>query len=222
LISPILMVSAAPAPPLKAAAATMAVAAERNAHGQREDDLVGAGRIVDAHFHAAEMAAHVGRIDMAQRDIEPRPHAADLDRRGHEGGRLAQQLAHRIAARHMPQRAMFQLAGRADNGALAIGFDRPRVAAQRVNQPPRHIQPQGFQRLHHRCDVRLVGPRIGIFDNRQHRRSADRCVGHGAAFVKNFVYQSVKFADIDVDHIAFHVFSQAATRALASPGPATR
>src|SRR6185437_7023300 len=38
--------------------------------GDRDHDLVGARRIVDLHFHAIEMAAHEGRVLVAERDIQ--------------------------------------------------------------------------------------------------------------------------------------------------------
>src|SRR5580693_7455827 len=47
----------------------------------RDHDLVGARRVVDLHFHAVEMAAHEGRVLVAERNIECRSRAAALFRR---------------------------------------------------------------------------------------------------------------------------------------------
>ena len=92
------------------------------------------------------------------RNVEPRARPADLLGRRHDGLGVAQQLAHRVAARHVPQRAMLELAGLADDGALAVGLDRLRIAAERRDQALRHLEAERLQRLHHRQDVGAYAP----------------------------------------------------------------
>src|SRR4051794_14374665 len=47
----------------------------------RHHDLVGARRVVDLHFHAIEMAAHEGRVLVAERNVQRAAGTAALFRR---------------------------------------------------------------------------------------------------------------------------------------------
>jgi two-component system, sensor histidine kinase RegB len=58
-------------------------AAVGDRHGNQ--DLVGARGIVDAHFHAVEMAAHVSRVLVPERNVERLARPAALLRRRHQG-----------------------------------------------------------------------------------------------------------------------------------------
>ena len=69
---------------------------------------------------------------------------ADLLRRRHDGLGVAEQLAHRVAARNVPERAVLELAGRADDGALAVTFDS-RGAAPSIDQAPAISRPSGLR-----------------------------------------------------------------------------
>jgi len=46
--------------------------------GDGDHDFVGAGRVVDAHFHAVEVAAHEGRVLMAEWNVEGHAESAAL------------------------------------------------------------------------------------------------------------------------------------------------
>ena len=69
--------------------------------------------------------------------VEPRSRAADLLGRRHDRLGAAQDLAHRIAAGNVPERAVFEFAGRPDDRALAVAFDGFGVAAERGDQSAR-------------------------------------------------------------------------------------
>ena len=76
------------------------------------------------------MAAHIRRVDMRDRHIQPPPHARDLFGRGHNRIGVIQQFAHRIAAGRMPQRAVFELSGLAHHSTFSITFDVISTAKQ--------------------------------------------------------------------------------------------
>src|SRR3546814_3738905 len=78
------------------------------AHGENEGDLVVARPVGRAEFDGVEMAAHIGGIDVMQRNIDTGTDAGQLGCRRHDGLGLAEHFAHRIAAGHMPQRAMLE------------------------------------------------------------------------------------------------------------------
>src|SRR3546814_2438005 len=73
------------------------------AHGKNEGDLVVARPVGRAEFDGVEMAAHIGGIDVMQRNIDTGADAGQLGRRRHDGLGLAEHFAHRIAAGHMPR-----------------------------------------------------------------------------------------------------------------------
>src|SRR3546814_833379 len=71
-----------------------------------------------------------------------------------------------IAARHMPERAVLQLACAADDSSLAEAGDTLRVSAQHVDEALRKIQPQRLQLLHIGLKHVDVAPGKGIGDHR--------------------------------------------------------
>src|ERR1019366_1642436 len=97
-------------------------------------------------------------------DVDRRAGRADLGRRGDDRMRAFEQVAHAVAAGHMPERAVLELAGKADQRALAVTLD-PRRAAERFDQARRHLATERLQRFHHRLDVFDVAAGIGIPDN---------------------------------------------------------
>ena len=77
-----------------------------------------------------EARPDIGRVQMPKRHVQRRPHAAHLHHAGTMAPALAQPLAHPVAARDMPERAMFAFAALADKRTLAIGVD-PLAPAQK-------------------------------------------------------------------------------------------
>ena len=108
--------------------------ARSRCHHQRQQNLIGPRRIVHAHFHRIKMAAHVRRIDVRDGHIEPRAWTANFLGRRHNRLRAAENLAHGVAAGHVPQRAVFEFSGGSDNRALAVAFNNFRIAAQRGDE----------------------------------------------------------------------------------------
>ena len=96
------------------------------------------------------------------------PAGADLGRRRDDRVRALEQVAHAVAAGHVPERAVLELAGQADQRALAVGLD-PAGAAERRDQARRHLPAERLQRFHHRLDVGDVAAGVGVL---QHRRGA--------------------------------------------------
>src|SRR3546814_7671191 len=94
--------------------------------------------------------------------VNPRAGAADFLGRGHDGLGIAQPFSHGIAARHMPERAVLQLACAADDSSLAEAGDTLRVSAQHVDEALRKIQPQRLQLLHIGLKHVDVAPGKGI------------------------------------------------------------
>ena len=56
-----------------------------------------------------------------------------------------ERFAHRIAAGHVPEGAVFQFARRPDDRSLAVAFYHVRIAAERRHEILRHLQPSGFR-----------------------------------------------------------------------------
>src|SRR3546814_4232846 len=86
-------------------------------HRQDEHRLVGLRRARHADLDGAEVPAHVRGVDVGDRHVNPRAGAADFLGRGHDGLGIAQPFSHGIAARHMPERAVLQLACAADDSS---------------------------------------------------------------------------------------------------------
>jgi len=72
----------------------------------------------------------------------PPPSCSTHDRLG-----VAEQLAHRVAAGHVPQGAVLKLARGADDRALAEALDRFGIAAERCEQPARHVRAPTAERV---------------------------------------------------------------------------
>ena len=73
---------------------------------------------------------------------------------------------------------MLELAGRADDGALAVALDRSRIAAERRDQRVRHVEAERLQVVHEAGDVLDIAP--GERDSgsrRGSRRGAGVCDG---------------------------------------------
>src|SRR3954468_13652888 len=92
-------------------------------HDQRQQNLIRSGRIIDTDFHRVEMAANVRGIDVRDGHIEACARSSDFLGGGHNRFRTTQHLAHAIAARHVPQRAVLEFAGRSHNCAFAVALD---------------------------------------------------------------------------------------------------
>ena len=106
--------------------------------------------------------------------IEAGAGAANLLGGRDDGFRVAQDLAHGVAAGHVPQGAVLELAGGADDGALAVALDDFGIAAQRGDQRSRHLEAQRFEVVHEAGDVVDVVAGEGIVDHREHRGAAQR------------------------------------------------
>ena len=169
-------------------------------HGKDVDDLVRPRRVGHADLHGIEMAAHVGGIDMAEGHVEPGAEPADLFRRRHDRLGIAEPLAHRVAAGHMPQRAVFQFSADADNGALAIAVDGGRVAAQRRDQPVGQVEAQRLQVVHEAHDVFDIatGERVG--DHGGGSGAVARRGWRRAALVADLLDGDDDLADLDLRH----------------------
>ena len=111
---------------------------------------------------------------MAERNVDWRAGAADLHRRRHDSLGLAKPLAHGIAARHMPQRGVFQLAAFSGEGRLAIAVD-PVHPAKRGDQLVGHLQSKRLQIVHRRLQVFLPGAGKRVGDNCHNSGTAARC-----------------------------------------------
>ena len=136
---------------------------------------------------------------MADRHVETRAEGADLHRRGHDGARLAESLAHGIAARHVPQRAVLDLAFRPDDGALAVAVDRGTLA-ERADQAVGQHQAEGLQIVHGALQRRLVAPGEGVLHHGHRRRPPARPVGGGSALVEDLLDDETGLADRELRH----------------------
>src|SRR5262249_26078299 len=101
----------------------------------------------------------------SERHVETRAGTAHLLARGHDRLGPAQDLAHAVAAGRVPERAVLEFAGAADDGALAIGLDVLRRDAERGDQAPGHVDAEGLQLLHQGHGVGNVAAGMGIVDD---------------------------------------------------------
>ena len=100
--------------------------------GDRDNDLAGARRIGNAHFHPVEMAADIGRRLVAERHVEDDAERAALLRGRDQRRRLAQELAQGLTELGMQDRGrMLQLTFRAVARGIAISLDRIARDAER-------------------------------------------------------------------------------------------
>src|SRR5579859_4674815 len=109
-------------------------------HYQGQHDLVAAGSIVEANLHGVEMTAHVGRVDVSDRDIEARAGSANFFCGSDDGFGSAEHFAHGVTAGHVPQSAVLDLSRRSDDRTLAVTLDKFWVAAERCDQSSRHFE----------------------------------------------------------------------------------
>src|SRR5262249_40926573 len=92
-------------------------------HDEHINQFIGRRGAGDVHLHRVEMAAHIARIDVRDRHVEPRPGSAHLLGRRHDRLGAAQHFPHGIAPGHMPQGPVFDLAVAANDRAFAVAFD---------------------------------------------------------------------------------------------------
>ena len=109
-------------------------------HHQGQKNFVGARCVGDAHFHGVEVAAHVGGVDVRDRNIEARAGAANFFCGGDDRFCAAENFAHGVATGNVPERTVFQFAGLADNCALAVAFDDFGIAAERGDERLGHLE----------------------------------------------------------------------------------
>ena len=172
-------------------------------HHQHEQEFVGARRVGDAHFHRVEMAAHIGRIDVRDGNVEPRAGTADLLGGGHDRLGIAQRPAHRITAWHMPQRAMLDLAGGTDDRAFAVALDEL-LSAKGCDELRRHVEAERFERFHVAGDVRLVAPREGVRDHAEDGAALEGLRRARATFVEDLLDDEDLLADFDRQCVRRH------------------
>src|SRR6218665_3699510 len=134
-----------------------------------------------------------------------------------------QQLAHRIAPGDMPQRAMFALARRADDDALAIALDAPGRHPHRLEQAPGQAQAHILQRIHQRQNVLLAPARIRIAQHRSDGAAQQRPVGDRAEFVADVLQlgENTPDADHGSDLCNGGCKDRAGAAAMDGGGPAT-
>jgi hypothetical protein len=196
-------------------AAHACVHACAGAHRQHQHDLVGARRPGHAHFDGIEVAAHIAGVDVCQRHVERGTGRTDLLGARHDGqciaalagglalgirGRIAlpaEQFAHRIAAGHVPQRAVFELAGGADDRALAVALDALGRHRHRVEQAARHLQADRVQRFHHRHDVALIAAGERICQHRSYHAAPQRGGRRRAELVEDVFHLGQDATDLN-------------------------
>src|SRR6516162_8417283 len=169
-------------------------------HHQGQHELIGPGSIGNADFHGIEMASYVRGVDVCDGNIEARARAAHLLCRGHNGFRAAQDLAHCVSAGDVPQRTMLEFARFTNDGALAITFDRFRIATERGNQRLGHIETQWIQILHEACDLLHKVPGKGIVNDRECCGSPLWFVSYGTALVEDFFDGDDALANANLRH----------------------
>ena len=130
------------------------------------------------------------------RHVDRRAGSADLGRRRHDRMRSLEQVAHAVAAGHVPERAVLELAREADQRALAVGLDAAR-AAERLDQARRHLAAERLERFHHRLDVFDVAARVGVLEHRGEAAAAQRLREARAVVVPDVLDGADEFADVD-------------------------
>ena len=65
----------------------------------------------------------------------------------------------------MPERAVLELAGAPDDGALAIAFNRGGLAAERGDKIARHRETERLEVLHEEGDLLHIASGEGIADH---------------------------------------------------------
>jgi hypothetical protein len=150
----------------------MRAAADRG--GDDEHDLVRPRPVGHAELDGVEMAAHIGRGHMMQRDVDARAGGRHLHGRRHDRLGAAHGMADAEAAGLVPQGCMFQLAVQPDDGALAIGLQLGTLGVQDLHHAPGELDREWLQCLHHRLDVGFVATGIGVGDDAAHHRLGHR------------------------------------------------
>src|ERR1700730_17858961 len=91
-------------------AAHAGVNARACSHHECEEHLVGAGGIGHSDFHGVEMTSYIRSVDVRDGHVKPGAGAADPFGRCYDGFRVAQNLAHCVAAGYVPQGTMLEFA----------------------------------------------------------------------------------------------------------------
>src|SRR6202043_2113304 len=113
-------------------AANASVNAGAGRHDECQQKLVGARRVVESDLHGVEVAAHVGRVDVGDGHVEASAGTTDFLGGGDDRLGATENFTHGIAAGDVPQGAVLDFSGTADDRALAVAFDCFRIAAENV------------------------------------------------------------------------------------------
>src|ERR1700741_352484 len=169
-------------------------------HDECQQNFVGAWSIGNANLHRVEVAAHVRGVDMRDGNVEARSRSTYF-----LGGRddcfcPAPDFTHSVAPGNVPQRAMLQFAGLANDGALALAFHGLGVAAERRNERFRHVEPERVQIFHEARDLLDISTGEGIANHSERRSPPQRLPGSGTTFMENLFYHDDAFSHFHFRH----------------------
>ena len=110
--------------------------------------------------------------------------------------RAFEQVAHAVAAGHVPERAVLDLAREADQRRLAVGLDARR-AAERLDEARRHRAAERLQRFHHRLDVFHIRAGVRVVHHRGDAAALQRRREARAVVVPDVLDGADELADVD-------------------------
>src|SRR5712691_11945224 len=146
------------------------------------------------------MAAHVGGIDVRDGNVEARAWCADFFRGRDDRFCAAENFAHGIATRDVPQGSMLEFAGSTDDRSLAVAFDDLSVSTQCGDQGARHFEAEGLEVVHEAGDLLHVGTGERIMDNRERGGAAQWDWRGRAALMENFFHRRQLFSNLHFRH----------------------
>src|SRR6266436_4714659 len=146
------------------------------------------------------MTSHVGCIDVGNGHVEPGTRATYFFGRRHDSFSVAQNLAHGIAPRHVPQCAVLDFTSRADDGSLAVALHNFGISTQCSDQGARHFETQRLEVVHESGDLLYVAPGKRIADDRQGGGTTQRHGGSRSSLVEYLLHGRELFSNLDLRH----------------------
>src|SRR5262249_3202753 len=154
----------------------------------------------ESDFHSVEMASYIRGVDVSDGHVEASARAAHFLGGSDDGFGVSKNLAHGVAAGHVPEGAVLDFTGSADDSSLTVALDGFDISAQGGHKSARHFEAQGLEIVHEAGNVFHVGTGEGIADHDEGCRAPQRHERWWTSFVEDFFDRRQFFSNQHFGH----------------------